>query len=54
MLIWTSPPSAIIFASKAKGVKDGRKDSIKYTLIDMRKVVVPVPHNGSWPIVSTH
>jgi len=36
-LIWTSPSSAIIFASKAKGVKDRRKDSIKHTLIDMRK-----------------
>jgi len=36
-LIWTSLPSAIIFASKAKEVKDGSKDSIKHTLIDMRK-----------------
>jgi len=38
-LIWKSPPSAIIFASKAKGVKNGSKDSIKHTLIDMRKKV---------------
>jgi hypothetical protein len=29
----------VIFASKAKGVKDGRKDSIKHTLIDMKEEV---------------
>jgi hypothetical protein len=34
----TFPPSAIIFA-RAKGVKDGRKDNIKHTLIDMREKV---------------
>jgi hypothetical protein len=34
----TFPPSAIIFA-RAKGVKDGRKDNIKHTLIAMREKV---------------
>jgi hypothetical protein len=37
-LIWTSPPSAIIFAGKAKGVKDGRKDSIKHSLKEINKM----------------
>ena len=37
MLIWTSPSAVIIFASKAKGVQDERKDSIEPMLLDMRK-----------------